>query len=298
MSTERRNPRSVDIDLFPTERILKIINAEDALVANSVAAAVPQIAKVVDFGVEAIRAGGRILYVGAGTSGRIGALDAAECPTTFSAPPTWIEAVMAGGPKAVMHALEGAEDDPHKAATDLKAKKVCSKDVVIGIAASGRTPYTIAALEYAKSKSARTVAIVATQDSPMARVAEVVIETLVGPEIVAGSTRMKAGTAQKLVLNMISTTTMIRLGMTYSNWMINVTMTNTKLRTRGVQMLCEILGVSNDEAQKLAERSGGRLKAAVVMGATGCSLKDAEERLAAGNGNLRKILGHLSSGRE
>jgi N-acetylmuramic acid 6-phosphate etherase len=298
MSTERRNPRSVDIDLFPTERILRIINTEDALVANAVGAAVPQIAKVVNLGVEAIRSGGRILYVGAGTSGRIGALDAAECPTTFSAPPNWVEAVMAGGSKALTQPLEGAEDDPNKAANDLKSKRVSSKDLIIGIAASGKTPYTIAALEYAKSKSARTAAIVATQDSPLAKIAEVAIETLVGPEIVTGSTRMKAGTAQKLVLNMISTTTMIRLGMTYSNWMINVTMTNTKLRTRGIHMLCEILGVSPDEAQKLTERSGGRLKVAVVMGATGCSRKDAEERLEAGDGNLRKILGHLSAGRE
>jgi N-acetylmuramic acid 6-phosphate etherase len=298
MSTERRNPRSVDIDLFPTERILRIINAEDALVANAVGAAVPNIARAVEFGVEAIRSGGRMLYVGAGTSGRIGALDAAECPTTFSTPPEWIEAIMAGGSKALVHALEGAEDDPARAATDLKARKVCAKDLVIGIAASGKTPYTIAALEYAKSKNARTAAIVAASDAPIGKNADVVIETLVGPEIVTGSTRMKAGTAQKLVLNMISTAAMIRLGMTYSNWMINVTMTNTKLRARGVHMLCEILGVNVDEAQKLSEQSGGRLKVAVVMGATGCSRKDAEERLEAGNGNLRKILGHLGSGRE
>jgi len=298
MSTERRNPRSVDIDLFPTERILRIINTEDALVANAVGAAVPQIAKVVDLGVEAIRSGGGILYVGAGTSGRIGALDAAECPTTFSTPSGWVEAVIAGGPKALVHAQEGAEDDPDRAATDLKAKKVSSKDLVIGLAASGKTPYTIAALEYSKSRSARTAAIVASPDSPMAKVAEIVIETLVGPEIVTGSTRMKAGTAQKLVLNMISTTVMIRLGMTYSNWMINVTMTNTKLRTRGVHMLSEILGINHDDARALAERSGGRLKVAVVMGATGCSRQDAEQRLEAGNGNLRKVLGHLSAGRE
>jgi N-acetylmuramic acid 6-phosphate etherase len=298
MSTERRNPRSVDIDLFPTERILRIINTEDALVANAVGAAVPSIAKAVDFGVEAIRNGGRILYVGAGTSGRIGALDAAECPSTFSAPVEWVEAVIAGGSKALVQALEGAEDDPTRAATDLKARKVSSKDLVIGLAASGKTPYTIAALEYAKSRGARTAAVVAAQDTPMGKIADVVIETLVGPEIVTGSTRMKAGTAQKLVLNRISTTAMIRLGMTYSNWMINVTMTNTKLRTRGVHMLCEILGVSPDEAQELSERSGGKLKVAVVMGAAGCSRKDAEARLEAGNGNLRKILGHLGAGRE
>jgi len=259
---------------------------------------VPQIAKAVDQAVEAIRRGGRVLYVGAGSSGRIGALDAAECPPTFSAPPEWVEAVIAGGSKALVHPMEGAEDDPVKAASDLKARKISSKDFVIGLAASGKTPYALGALEYAKSKSARTAAVVAVQDSPMARIADIVIETLVGPEILTGSTRMKAGTAQKLVLNMLSTTAMIRLGMTYSNWMINVTMTNTKLRTRGVHMLREILGVSLDEAEKLSEGSGGKLKVAVLMGATGCSRKDAEQRLESANGNLRKILGHLGSGRE
>jgi N-acetylmuramic acid 6-phosphate etherase len=298
MSTERRNPRSVDIDLFPTERILRIINAEDALVATAVSAAVSQISKAVDLAVQAIRGGGRVLYVGAGTSGRIAALDAAECPSTFSTPPEWVEAVIAGGAKALNHAVEGAEDDAAKAAVDMKARKVCSKDLLIGVAASGKTPYTCAALEYARAKGARTVAIVAAEDTPMAKSVDVAIETLVGPEIVTGSTRMKAGTAQKLVLNMISTTTMIRLGMTYSNWMINLTMANTKLRTRGVHMLREILGVSLEEAHKLSERSGGKLKVAVLMGALGCSRKDAEQRLTEGNGNLRKILGNLSSGRE
>jgi len=298
MSTERRNPRSVDIDLFPTERILRIINAEDALVATAVNAAVPQISKAVELAVEAIRGGGRVLYVGAGTSGRIAALDAAECPSTFSTPPGWVEAVIAGGAKALNHAVENAEDDAAKAAVDMKTRKVCARDLIVGIAASGKTPYTCAALEYARAKGARTVAIVAAEDSPMSKSVDVTIETLVGPEIVTGSTRMKAGTAQKLVLNMISTTTMIRLGMTYSNWMINLTMANTKLRSRGVHMLREILGVSLDEAHKLSESSGGKLKVAVVMGALGCSRKDAEQRLNEGKGNLRKVLGHLGSGRE
>jgi N-acetylmuramic acid 6-phosphate etherase len=288
----------VDIDLFPTERILRIINAEDAQVATAVGTAVPQIAKAVDLAVEAIRGGGRLMYVGAGSSGRIGALDAAECPPTFSAPPEWVEAIIAGGPKALVHPMEGAEDDPAKAAADLKAHKVSSSDLVIGLAASGKTPYAMGALEYAKTKGAKTAAVVAVSNAPIARLADVVIETLVGPEVLTGSTRMKAGTAQKLVLNMLSTTAMIRLGMTYSNWMINVTMTNTKLRTRGVHMLCEILGVSQEEARKLAERSGGKLKVAVLMGALGCSRKDAEDRLEAAHGNLRKILGHLSAGRE
>jgi N-acetylmuramic acid 6-phosphate etherase len=243
MSTERRNPRSVDIDLFPIERILKIINAEDALVANAVAAAIPDIAKVVEVAVDSIKAHGRIFYVGAGTSGRIAALDALECPPTFSTPPEWVQVVMAGGPKSFLQSVEGLEDDAKRAAADLRIKKLTKPDLVIGIAASGNTPYTLAALEFAKSKGATTAAVVSTESSPMSKVADICVQTAVGPEIISGSTRMKAGTAQKLVLNMISTATMIRLGLTYGNWMINVNMTNRKLRERGTHMLQEILGV-------------------------------------------------------
>jgi len=298
MTTERRNPRSVDIDLFPTERILRIINAEDAIVAGAVASAIPEIAKVVDSSVEAIRGGGRIFYVGAGTSGRIALLDAVECPSTFSTPPEWVQAVVAGGVKAISQPAEGFEDSREKGASDLRAKKLTAKDLVLGIAASGKTPYTRAALEYARAKGARTVAIVSISDSPLAKIADIVILTPVGPEVITGSTRMKAGTAQKLVLNMISTAAMIRLGMTYSNWMINVSMTNSKLRERGAHILREVLGVNVDEALRLSEASGGRLKVAVIMGTLGCDRKEAERHLASGNGNLRKILGHLGSGRE
>jgi N-acetylmuramic acid 6-phosphate etherase len=298
MSTERRNPRSVDIDLFPTERILKIINAEDATVAGAVAAAIPDIAKVVEAAVQSIKAGGRIFYVGAGTSGRLAATDAIECPPTFSTPPEWVQAVVAGGSKAFMQPIEGSEDEKEKAATDLKSRKLTKDDLVIGIAASGNTPYTLAALEFAKSKSAKTVAMVSAENSPMSKTADITIYTPVGPEVITGSTRLKAGTAQKLVLNMISTAVMIRLGMTYGNWMINVNMTNRKLRERGTHMLQEILGVKPDEAARLAEASGGKLKVAVIMGATGCDRKEAEKRLAESGGNLRKVLGHMSSGRE
>ena len=298
MSTERRNPRSVDIDLFPTERILKIINAEDASVAGAVAAAIPDIAKVVEAAVQSIKAGGRIFYVGAGTSGRIAAQDAAECPSTFSAPSDWIQVVMAGGPKAYMQPIEGSEDEKEKASTDLKSKKLTKNDLVIGIAASGSTPYTLAALGFAKSKSSKTAAVVCAENTPMSKAADLTVCTAVGPEIITGSTRMKAGTAQKLVLNMISTAMMIRLGMTYGNWMINVNMTNRKLRDRGTHMLQEILGVKADEATRLVEASGGKLKAAVIMGATGCDRKEAEKRLAESGGNLRKVLGHMGSGRE
>jgi N-acetylmuramic acid 6-phosphate etherase len=298
MTTERRNPRSVDIDLFPTERILRIINAEDALVAQAVAGAIPEIAKAVDLAVTAIRSGGHLIYVGAGTSGRIAMLDAAECPATFSTPPEMLQAIMAGGPKAFGQPIEGAEDDRDRAEADLRARKLSAQDVVIGIAASGDTPYTLSAIDYARSKGAKTVALVSTPNSGICKAADLAICVPVGPEVITGSTRMKAGTAQKLALNMISTATMIRLGMTYSNWMINVTMSNTKLRERGVQILQEILGVSADEARKLSEESGGKLKVAVVMGALQCSKQDAEKILDNGGGNLRKVIGHLGNGRE
>ena len=298
MNTERRNPHSVDIDLFPTERILKIINAEDALVANAVAAAIPQIGKVVDSAIEAILGGGRVIYVGAGTSGRLAAIDAAECPPTFSAPPEWVQAVIAGGAKGFVQPIEGSEDDRGKAAVDLKPKKLTKNDVVIGIAASGSTPYTLAALEFAKTKGTRTVAIVCTENSPMSKISDLTVYTAVGPEVVTGSTRMKAGTAQKLVLNMISTAMMIKLGMTYSNWMINVNMTNHKLRERGTHILQEILGVKPDEAERLVETSGSNLKLAVIMGAMGCTKEEAEGHLAEAKGNLRSVIGHLGSGRE
>ena len=298
MITERRNPHSVDIDLLPTERVLKIINADDAVVTNVVASAIPQIAKVVETSANCIRGGGRIIYIGAGTSGRLAILDAVEIPPTFSTPPEWIQAVMAGGGKAFTQAIEGREDDRARAAADLKSKKLTKDDLVIGIAASGNTPYTQAALEFAKSKGAKTVAVVCVENSPMSKTADLTIQILVGPEVITGSTRMKAGTAQKLVLNMISTATMIRLGMTYSNWMINLSMTNNKLRERGMHVLQEILGVGRNEAARLAESSGSNLKVAVIMGATGCTKEEAEKRLSDAKGNLRTVISHFGTGRE
>jgi N-acetylmuramic acid 6-phosphate etherase len=298
VTTERRNPRSVDIDLFPTERVLKTINAEDAIVPSAVAAAIPDIAKLVDLALRTIRAGGHVIYVGAGTSGRIAITDAAEIQPTFSAPHEWIQATIAGGTKAFAKAVEGLEDDGEKAAADLKSKKLTKNDLVIGITATGATPYTLAALEFAKSKKAKTGAIVCAEDTPMSKIADITVYVAVGPEIIAGSTRMKAGTAQKLILNMFSTALMIRLGMTYSNWMINVSMTNQKLRERGKQILQEILGVRPNDAERLVEASGANLKVAVIMGATGCDRQKAENQLTAANGNLRSILGHFGSGRE
>jgi N-acetylmuramic acid 6-phosphate etherase len=291
MTFERRSPNSVDIDLLPVERILRIINAEDAGVAGAVAEAIPSIGRAVELAVESIRSGGRMIYVGAGTSGRIAMLDAAECPPTFSTPPDWVQAVLAGGPKAFLLANEAFEDDREKAVADLKSRKVSKLDLVIGIAASGTTPFTHSALEYAKSKGARTVALVSAPDTPIAQIADVTILISVGPEVITGSTRMKTGTAQKMVLNMISTALMIRLGMTYSNWMINVSMSNQKLRERGVQILQEILSVDAVQASSLVEQSGRNLKLAVIMGALGCNREEAAERLRDSQGNLRHVLG-------
>jgi len=298
VSTERRNPRTVDIDLFPTERVLKVINAEDATVAAAVAAAIPDVSKLVDAGIEAIRSGGHVIYAGAGTSGRIAVVDAAEIPPTFGAAPEWIQAVIAGGTKAFTKAVEGSEDEYDRAAADLKARKLTKNDLVIGIAATGTTPYTRGALEYAKSKGAKTAAVVCGENTPMSTLADITVYVAVGPEVITGSTRMKAGTAQKLVLNMFSTALMVRLGMTYSNWMINVSMTNQKLQQRGKHILQEILGVTPDDAEKLVAASGGDLKVAVIMGATGCNREEAKQRLAQRNGNLRSIVGHLGTGRE
>jgi len=278
--------------------VLRTINAEDATVAAAVAATIPDIAKLVDLARHCIRAGGHVIYAGAGTSGRIALTDAAEIPPTFSAPSEWIQAVMAGGSKAFAKATEGSEDEAEKAALDLRPKKLTKNDLVIGVAATGSTPYTLASLEFAKSKDAKTGAIVCAENSPMSRVADITIQVGVGPEIITGSSRMKAGTAQKLVLNMFSTALMIRLGMTYSNWMINVSMTNQKLHERGKQILQEILGVKPADAAKLVEASGGNLKVAVIMGATGCDRDQAKKQLDAAAGNLRSVLGHLGSGRE
>lgn len=298
MAHELRNPRSVDIDLLPTERMLKIMNSEDALVAGAVAAAIPDIARLVDLAVQSIRYGGRLIYVGTGTSGRIAVVDAVECPPTFGTPPEWVQAVIAGGPKAVTQSIENSEDDRNKATADLRSKKLTENDLVVGIAASGSTPYTLAALEFAKTKGAKTAAVVCIENSPMSKAADLTVVTLVGPEIITGSTRLKAGTAQKFVLNMLSTAVMIRLGMTYSNWMINVGMTNQKLRTRGQHILQEILGIKAELAERLVADSGSNLKLAVIMGATGCGREEAEKRLADSNGNLRNVISHFGSGRE
>ncbi len=290
MSTERRNPRSVDIDLFPTERILRIINAEDALVPGAVAGAIPEISKVVELAVESLNSDGRIFYVGAGTSGRIAAVDAVECPPTFGIPSERVQAIVAGGQKALMHASETSEDDRGKAAASLKSKGLTKNDLVIGIAASGNTPYTLAALEFSKAKGAKTAALVCIENSPMSKIAGVTICVAVGPEIITGSTRMKAGTAHKLVLNMISTAAMIRSGKAFGHWMVDLKPVSLKLKARAVRIVCGLGGVSPARARALLARAGGDAKAAVLMARLGLGPSQARKRLEESGGFLRSAL--------
>ena len=292
MTTENGNPESEAIESLDTLGILRVINEEDTQVAAAVQQQLPTIAQSVDMAVGILRSGGRIVYIGAGTSGRIGALDASECPTTFNSPQDWFQAIVAGGTDAIADS-GGAEDDRAQAASDLRYAAVGEKDLIVGIAASGKTPYTHAGLEYAKSVGATTLALVCVSASPMADEADLAIAVDVGPEVLTGSTRMKAGTAQKMVLNMFSTATMIRMGMTYDNWMINVRMTNEKLRARGIRILEKILGVEQSRARELVGQSAGELKVAVLMGRLGCQREEAEQRLAANDGNLRRTLEEL-----
>ncbi len=289
--TERSNPRTTRIDRVPTRRVLELLNAEDARVAAAVRRALPQVARAVDAIVESWRGGGRLFYVGAGTSGRLGVLDAAECPPTFGVPPRRVRAVLAGGRGAVFRSAEAAEDSAPTGAHDLRRAGVRRGDVVVVLTASGSTLYALGALRQAKNIGAITVAVTAHHRSPVARGAKIAICPDTGPEAVTGSTRLKAGTAQKLVLNLLSTAAMIRLGHVYRNLMVNVQMTNRKLRARGRRVLMETLDVSAARAVKLVQASGGNLKVAIVMGRLGCSQQEAEDRLAATEGHVSRALG-------
>jgi len=289
--TEQRNPRSRGLDLLSTEEILRVINREDARVAAAVSREIPRIARAVDAIVRAIARGGRLIYCGAGTSGRLATLDAAECPPTFGVPARTVQAVIAGGHRALTHAAEGAEDSALQGARDLAARRVGARDVVVGLAASGSTPYVLGALAYARRKGAFTVGVTANPRSALARAAHVAIAPQVGPEVIAGSTRMKAGTTQKLVLNMLSTAAMVRLGHVYDNWMINVAQTNRKLRQRGLRLLVEASGASVSEARRALRQAGHDLRVALVMLKGDASAMEARRRLRGAEGNLRGALG-------
>jgi N-acetylmuramic acid 6-phosphate etherase len=288
--TEQSNPRTTRIDRLSTRKILVLLNAEDARVPAAVRRTLPKLSRAVDAIVKAWREGHNVFYVGAGTSGRLGVLDAAECPPTFGVSPRRLQAVLAGGAAAVFRSAEAAEDSARAGARDLAQRGVRKGDVVVALTASGSTPYALGALRWARRRGAFTVAVTANRRSPVSRLAQVAICPETGPEAIAGSTRLKAGTAQKLVLNMLSTAAMIRLGHVYDNLMVNVQMSNRKLQQRGRRVLVEALGVSDTEAARLVRQSGGNLKAAILMGRLGVSRREAERRLAAAGDHLRQAL--------
>jgi N-acetylmuramic acid 6-phosphate etherase len=287
--TEAPNPASLAIDSLSTPEMLEVISAADREVAPAVARELPNIAKAVDAIAERLEKGGRLFYIGAGTSGRLGVLDASECPPTFNTPPELIEGLIAGGDRALRHSIEKAEDDPEQGEHDLRQKKLVSRDAVLGIAASGRTPYVLGGLAFARSVGALTVALSCTSDSELARAADIPITPITGPEIITGSTRMRAGTATKLVLNMLSTGVMIRLGYVYGNLMVNVQPTNEKLTDRARRIISAITGLSYDEASRLLNEAGG-VRTAVVMHKRKLSRSEAERELTAAKGRLRIAL--------
>ena len=289
--TEQPNPASASIDTLPTEQALRIINAEDQKVAAAVEREIPAIARAVDAIVAALEKGGRLFYLGAGTSGRLGVLDASEIPPTFSAPPEMVQGIMAGGEAALSRATETTEDDPAIGVRDLSARGFTAKDVLVGIAASGRTPYVLGAVAEARRLGALTVGICCTPGAELSRAVDFPIAPLVGPEIVGGSTRMKAGTAQKLVLNMLSTGTFIRLGYVYGNLMVNVQPKNEKLVDRARRIVAQAAGVSPERAAKLLAESGMTVRTAIVMGKAGVARQEAERLLAASRGRVRQALG-------
>jgi len=288
--TEQPNPRSASIDSLPTEAALRIINTEDQQVAVAVEREIPAIARAVDAIVAAIEKGGRLFYLGAGTSGRLGVLDASECPPTYSVPPEMVQGIMAGGEAALSRATETTEDDPSIGVRDLLARGFTSRDVLVGIAASGRTPYVLGAIEEANRMGAVTVGLCCAPDSELSRAVSIAIAPLVGPEVVAGSTRMKAGTAQKLVLNMLSTGTFIRLGYVYGNLMVNVQPKNVKLVDRARRIVSQATGVSYERAAELLKGAGDSVRIAILMGKAGVSREVAEQRLAKAGGRISKAL--------
>jgi N-acetylmuramic acid 6-phosphate etherase len=288
--TEQPNPASGQIDALPTSEVLAIINREDQKVAAAVATQIPRIGEAVDRIVERVRVGGRLFYIGAGTSGRLGVLDAAECPPTFRVPPELVEGIIAGGEAALARATEASEDDPEAGRNDLAARGFTRNDALVGIAASGRTPYVLGAVDAANQLGALAIGISCTPDSPLAQRSQIAITPLVGPEVIAGSTRMKAGTATKLVLNMISTAVMIRLGYVYGNLMVNVQPRNGKLRERATRIIASITELSYERAGELLVEAGDSVPVAIVMARLSLDRNAAETRLAAAGERISEAL--------
>jgi N-acetylmuramic acid 6-phosphate etherase len=288
--TEQVNPGSRDIDARPMAEILRIMNEEDRKVASAVSDEIPRIAQAVDRIVKAMRTGGRLFYIGAGTSGRLGVLDAAECPPTFNVSPELVQGIMAGGDAALAKSTEASEDDPETGRRDLEHRGFTVQDALVGIAASGRTPYVLGAVAMARSLSALTIGISCTPDSELSRAVEIAITPLCGAEVIAGSTRLKAGTATKLVLNMISTAVMIRLGHVYGNLMVNVVPRNSKLEDRARRIIAESASVSNERAGELLKQANGNVKTAIVMARLAINRAGAEAKLAEAGGRIAEAL--------
>jgi N-acetylmuramic acid 6-phosphate etherase len=290
LRTEQSNRASTNLDLKSSLEIARIMNREDAKVATAVKRALPQIARAIDQVVNGLQQGGRLIYVGAGTSGRIAALDAVECPPTFSTDPKTVQFVMAGGSKALGSAVEANEDSRELGRKAIAKKNPREHDVVVGIAASGRTPFTIAAIQYARRQGAKTIAVTCNRNSPLQRAAALAIVTEVGPEVVSGSTRMKAGTAQKMVLNMLSTAAMVRLGFVYSNLMVNVRPRNEKLAQRAVTMLERAVPLDREAARKALRKAGNSVPVAWVMSKANVGRVQAQQALKATRGSVRKAI--------
>ncbi|MCL2892701.1 N-acetylmuramic acid 6-phosphate etherase [Brenneria tiliae] len=288
--SETRNPATMDLDKLSTLEMMRAFNQEDQKVPEAIRQVLPAIADAVDLATAALQAGGRLIYLGAGTSGRLGVLDAAECPPTFGVPHGLVIGLIAGGPGALLNAVEGAEDDPALGEADLVALNLTADDMVIGLAASGRTPYVIGALRYARRLRCRTAAISCNPHSPIAREAQVAISPVVGPEALTGSTRLKSGTAQKLVLNMISTGVMVKLGKVYQNLMVDVKATNVKLLDRACRIVIEATGADAETARQALAQTGNEVKPAILMILSGVSAQDARQKLIRHNGYLREAL--------
>jgi N-acetylmuramic acid 6-phosphate etherase len=288
--TEQPNAASRDIDAKPTAEILRIMNDEDGKVAGAVSAEIPRIAQAVERIVEIMRKGGRLFYIGAGTSGRLGVLDAAECPPTFNVAPDLVQGIMAGGAAALAKSTEATEDDPETGKHDLERRGFTASDALVGIAASGRTPYVLGAVAMARELGALTIGISCTPDSELSRAVEIAITPLCGAEVITGSTRLKAGTATKLVLNMISTAVMIRLGYVYGNLMVNVAPRNSKLEDRARRIIAQSASVSHERAGELLMQANGNVKTAIVMARLAIDRAEAEAKLAGADGRIAEAL--------
>jgi N-acetylmuramic acid 6-phosphate etherase len=290
LATEQPNPASVDLDTKSAIEIARIINSEDASVAKAVEHAVPQIAKAIEWIASSLKLGGRLIYVGTGTSGRIAALDASECPPTFDTDPNQVQFVMAGGTEALASAMEADEDSQDLGIREIRKRKPGKGDVVVGIAASGRTPFTVAAIRLARRAGAKTIAVTCNPSSPLEQAAHLAIVVETGPEVVAGSTRMKAGTAEKMVLNMLSTGAMVRLGYVYGNLMVNLHQKNSKLTARAARILEQAADLSPDQARIVLTRAGNDVPIAIVMVKAAVSRKEARQSLRASHGHIRTAI--------